>query len=169
MGKKKKPTYRFVVSEASKDLYGRHLEILGHYNPFTKVCEVKKDRILYWISKGAQPSPTAHNLLVDQNVIQAEKVKASKAQKKPKKSKEEGEKPTEGAPSKDAGKTQADPKAEKSEPKEESKPKPKEEPKKEPSAENVKEKPAETPTKVAEDEAPVVEEEKEKKEEPKAD
>jgi len=82
VGKKKQPTYRFVVSDSLKDLYGRQLEILGSYNPFTKVCDVKKDRILYWISKGAQASPTAHNLLVDQNVITAAKVKASSAGKK---------------------------------------------------------------------------------------
>ena len=82
VGKKKSPAYRFVVSENARDLYGKQLEILGHYNPFSKVCEVKKDRILYWISQGAQVSPTAHNLLVDQNVITKEKVKASKSGKK---------------------------------------------------------------------------------------
>lgn len=82
MGKKKSPTYRFVVSESSKDLYGKQVEIVGHYNPFSKVCEVKKDRILYWMSVGAQPSPTVHNLLVDQNVITSPKVVASKSKKK---------------------------------------------------------------------------------------
>ena len=82
VGKKKKPAYRFVVSESSKDMYGKHLEILGHYDPFTKICEVKKDRIQDWISVGAQPSPTVHNLLVDQNVIDKPKVVASKGKKK---------------------------------------------------------------------------------------
>lgn len=82
MGKKKRPAYRFVVSDSAKDTYGRALEIVGHYNPFSKVVEVKKDRIMYWISKGAQTSPTVHNILVDQNVITAKKVKASKAGKK---------------------------------------------------------------------------------------
>ncbi len=82
IGKKKKPTYRFIVSEAGRDTYGKALEILGSYNPFSKVCDVKKDRILYWISKGAQASPTAHNLLIDQNVISGAKVKASKGGKK---------------------------------------------------------------------------------------
>jgi len=82
VGKKKQPTYRLVVSDSQKDLYGKYLEILGNYNPFSKVCDVKKDRILFWIKQGAQCSPTAHNLLVDQNVITAKKVKASKAGKK---------------------------------------------------------------------------------------
>lgn len=82
IGKRKKPTYRFIVSESSRDVFGKALEILGYYNPFTKVCDVKKDRILYWISQGAKASPTVHNLLVDQNVIAVPKVKASKAGKK---------------------------------------------------------------------------------------
>lgn len=75
-GKKKRPTYRLIISESSRDTYGTYLENLGHYNPMSKVCEVNKDRILYWISKGAQVSPTAHNLLVNQNVITAKKVRA---------------------------------------------------------------------------------------------
>jgi len=82
VGKKKSPSYRFVVSESSKDTYGKSVEIVGHYNPFTKVCEVSKDRILYWISKGAQPSATVYNMLLDQNVIVGKKVKASKGKKK---------------------------------------------------------------------------------------
>ena len=88
-GKKKQPTYRFIVSERAKDTHGRVLEYLGHYNPHTKVIEVKKDRILYWISKGAQPSPTVHNLLVDQNVISQDKVRASKSKKKKEEKKED--------------------------------------------------------------------------------
>ena len=82
LGKKKKPTYSFIVSESARDPYGKALEILGHYNPFSKVTEVKKDRILYWISQGAKLSATVHNMLIDQNVIQAPKVKASKSGKK---------------------------------------------------------------------------------------
>jgi len=90
-GKKKQPTYRIIVSERARDPWGKALEYLGHYNPHTKVIEVKKDRILYWISKGAQPTPTVHNLLIDQNVIEAEKVKASKSKKKKKEAEKEGE------------------------------------------------------------------------------
>ncbi|MDX9893644.1 MAG: 30S ribosomal protein S16 [Patescibacteria group bacterium] len=84
IGKKKKPMYRFIVSENTKDTFGKALEILGHYNPFTKVTEVNKDRILYWISKGAKLSPTVNNMLIDQNVVSGQKVKASKAKQKKK-------------------------------------------------------------------------------------
>src|SRR3989338_9486679 len=81
IGKRKKPTFRFIVTETSRDTYGKALEILGHYNQFSKVCDVQKDRILYWISRGAKLSPTVHNLFVDQNVIAGPKVKASSGKK----------------------------------------------------------------------------------------
>ena len=34
---------------------------------------LEKERIQYWISKGAQTSDTVHNILVDQGVIKSEK------------------------------------------------------------------------------------------------
>lgn len=82
VGKRKKPTYRFIINESTKDTYGKALEILGHYDPFQKIIEIKKDRVLHWISQGAKLSPTVHNIFVDQNVIEAEKVRASKSKKK---------------------------------------------------------------------------------------
>src|SRR3989338_8000899 len=82
VGKLKRPTYLIIIAEAARDTYGRALEIIGHYNPLTKVCDVKKDRVLYWISQGAKVSPTLNNLLIDQNVLTGEKVRASKSKKK---------------------------------------------------------------------------------------
>jgi len=84
IGKKKKPLYRIIVSEGARDTYGSFLEILGAYNPVSKVCEVKKDRILHWMKNGAKPSPTVHNLLVEQNVITDKKVRACSPKKKEK-------------------------------------------------------------------------------------
>ena len=82
VGKTKQPTYRITVSEKGRDLYGRSLEILGHYNPRSKVCEVNSERIKYWISVGASVSPTVYNLLVDQQVIAGPKVKVTRAKAK---------------------------------------------------------------------------------------
>ena len=78
IGKIKRPTYRIVVSDKQKDLYGTQLEIVGNYNPIAqpKVIEIKADRVKYWLSVGAQPSATVHNLLVSQKVIESKKVKA---------------------------------------------------------------------------------------------
>lgn len=84
IGKRKKPMYRLIVSEKSKDPYGRALEILGSYNPFTKELVVKGDRINHWLDNGSGISPTCNNLLVQNGVIKREKVVASKKGKKKK-------------------------------------------------------------------------------------
>jgi len=82
IGKRKKPMYRLIVSEKSKDPFGRALEILGSYNPFTKELVVKGDRINHWLDNGSGISPTANNLLVENGIIKREKVVASKKGKK---------------------------------------------------------------------------------------
>lgn len=82
VGKTKQPTYRITVSDKRRDMFGRALEILGHYNPRAKVCEVNAERIKHWLSVGAQPSSTVHNLLVDQNLIAGPKVRVSRPKKK---------------------------------------------------------------------------------------
>lgn len=82
VGRKNNPSYRIIVSEKTKDPFGRFLEILGFYDPKSKNCDLKKDRILFWISKGAQLSDTIHNLFVDKNIIQEKKIKASRGKKK---------------------------------------------------------------------------------------
>ena len=73
VGKKKHPIYRLVVSESTKDMYGNHLEILGQYDPHTKTNSFNNERILYWISVGAQASETVYNLLVGAGLIKADK------------------------------------------------------------------------------------------------
>lgn len=73
MGRKNFPTYRLIVSERTKDTFGDLSQIVGNYNPHTKEVSLQKEKILHWISKGAQPTDTVHNLLVSQGVIQAKK------------------------------------------------------------------------------------------------
>lgn len=85
IGKKNKPMYRLIISEKARDPYGRALEILGSYNPYTKELQAKADRINYWLSQGSGISPTVNNLLISKNIIKGEKVKASKAREKKKK------------------------------------------------------------------------------------
>jgi len=84
IGKRKKPMYRLTIAEAARDTYGRALEILGSYNPFTKELIAKKDRIEYWLKNGAKMSPTVNNLLIEKEIIKGEKVSASKKGKKKK-------------------------------------------------------------------------------------
>ena len=78
VGKKNLPMYRLIISEKGRDLYGKPLEILGSYNPITKPkqIELKRDRIEYWLSVGAQPSATVNNLLVKEGITKAKKAKS---------------------------------------------------------------------------------------------
>jgi len=82
VGKKKYATFRVVVSEKTKDTVGNYLELLGNYNPHTNEAVLKADRIKHWISKGAQPSGSVHNLLVEHKVIEGEKIKVANIKKK---------------------------------------------------------------------------------------
>ncbi|MSR85456.1 30S ribosomal protein S16 [Candidatus Uhrbacteria bacterium] len=84
VGKKKYPLYRLIVSEKSRDPWGKALEILGTYQPHTDpaTLEIKKERVEYWISKGAQTSETVHNLLIDQGILKGEKIKKNTVSKR---------------------------------------------------------------------------------------
>lgn len=64
-GKKNQPSYRIVITEARRKRDGKYVENLGFYNPLTDpyALEYKKDRVEYWISKGAQPTETVRKLL----------------------------------------------------------------------------------------------------------
>jgi small subunit ribosomal protein S16 len=65
MGSKKKPYYRIVVSAAESPRDGRFIEIIGNYDPKKDPAEinVKADRVLDWLAKGASPTLTVSNLL----------------------------------------------------------------------------------------------------------
>lgn len=78
VGKKNKKVFRVVISEKGRDTFGKMLEILGSYDPYTKELQVKDERIKHWLSHGAQMTPTINNLLISKGIIEGEKVKASK-------------------------------------------------------------------------------------------
>lgn len=82
IGRTKKPLYRLVISEKTKDMYGNNLEVMGNYDPHTKKATFKVDRIQYWLSKGAQTSTVVHNLLVKEKIIVAKKIRAVTVSKK---------------------------------------------------------------------------------------
>lgn len=73
-GKKNQPFFRVVlVDKRRSSKGGRAVEELGYMDPLKKRKSLNKERILYWISKGAQPSDTVHNLLVNEKIIDAKK------------------------------------------------------------------------------------------------
>ena len=63
IGKNKVPIYRVVVIDSKKARDGEYIEKVGHYDPRRKELRLDRDRIEYWISKGAQPTNTVAKLI----------------------------------------------------------------------------------------------------------
>jgi len=65
IGARKQPYYRVVVIDKERARNGRSVEVVGLYNPRTSPATIdfKRDRIDYWVSKGAQLSDTVSRLL----------------------------------------------------------------------------------------------------------
>ena len=64
MGARKQPHYRIVVIEKARARNGRPVEVVGTYNPRTNpgTIELKRDRVDYWVSKGAQMSERVNKI-----------------------------------------------------------------------------------------------------------
>jgi small subunit ribosomal protein S16 len=85
IGKKNQPSYKIVVTDKKNSPSGgRFTEEVGFYNPITKEKSLNGERIKYWISKGAQPSDTAHNIFVKEGIIEGKKISVLKKSKKKK-------------------------------------------------------------------------------------
>lgn len=82
IGKKHSSDYRVIVNEKrTPPKTGKYLEILGNYNPIENRLNLKKERIEYWISRGAKPSATVHNLLVKKGILKGKKIPKHKVKK----------------------------------------------------------------------------------------
>lgn len=85
IGRKNQPSFKVVVTEKTKSSTGgRFVEEVGFYNPVTKEKVVQAERIRYWISQGAQPTPTVSNLLVSEKVTEGKKIPKHKLPRKQK-------------------------------------------------------------------------------------
>jgi small subunit ribosomal protein S16 len=66
-GTKKVPFYHVVVADSRKPRDGRFIERLGYYDAVAKGkatrVELNKERIQYWVSKGAQPTERVSHVL----------------------------------------------------------------------------------------------------------
>jgi small subunit ribosomal protein S16 len=64
-GTNKKPFYRVVVADSASPRNGRFIERVGTYDPRKTPphLELKKERIVEWIKRGAQPTETVKQLL----------------------------------------------------------------------------------------------------------
>jgi small subunit ribosomal protein S16 len=64
-GARKQPYYRIVVIEKDRARDGRSVEVVGTYNPRTNPAsiELKRERVNYWVSKGAQLSDRVRKIV----------------------------------------------------------------------------------------------------------
>ena len=71
IGRKNDPAFRAVLTDSKNSTKsGKFLEIVGSYNPKLGVAGWKKERIEYWLSRGAKLSDTVHNFLVKEKIIE---------------------------------------------------------------------------------------------------
>ena len=73
-GQKNRPFYRIFVADSRAPRDGKHLEVVGHYDPIPskdshKHVGLNIDRIKYWLSVGAQPSDTVRRILSQAKII----------------------------------------------------------------------------------------------------
>ena len=111
-GSKKHPFYRIVVAEASSPRDGRFVERLGSYDPMVPKdhqnrVTLNKERISFWMSKGAKPTLRMHKILsaagiLDAPVIRDQPIKSAPGKKRVERENEAKEaaetKPAEEAP-----------------------------------------------------------------------
>jgi len=62
-GKKGKPFYRIVVAEKTTKRSGKPLEILGFWDPANDTLKIDKNRVKFWVGKGAQPTKAVSDLI----------------------------------------------------------------------------------------------------------
>ncbi|MFQ6067259.1 MAG: 30S ribosomal protein S16 [bacterium] len=69
MGAKKVPFYRIVVADSRALSRGRFIDQLGWYDPLRKRVQVDKEKVLDWISKGAELTNSVKKLLVNFSIV----------------------------------------------------------------------------------------------------
>jgi small subunit ribosomal protein S16 len=66
-GAKKRPFYHVIVTDSRNRRDGRFIERVGFFNPIAKGSEVRlnldKERLQYWVGKGAQSSERVASLI----------------------------------------------------------------------------------------------------------
>lgn len=89
VGRIHEPSFRLLLTDSKNSTKsGRFKEILGSYDPRKSGGSLGAERIKYWLSKGANPTATVHNLLVKQGIIRAKKINVSAVSKKSPEAKE---------------------------------------------------------------------------------
>lgn len=66
---KKRPHFRISVFDQRRGRDSRFIEEIGFYNPITEAIKIKRERLDFWIKKGAQLSATVKNLFKKSKAI----------------------------------------------------------------------------------------------------
>ena len=90
VGRRHEPSFRLVLTDSKNSTKsGRFKEVLGSYDPRHGGAGSREsndslhaERIKYWLSNGANPTDTVHNLLVKHRIINAKKINVSAKSKK---------------------------------------------------------------------------------------
>ncbi len=75
VGRKNDPSFRVVVTDSrSGPKSNKQVDTLGSYSAKTNLFKIDGDRAKDWISKGVQVSPTVHNLMVTNKIVEGKKI-----------------------------------------------------------------------------------------------
>ena len=107
VGRRHDPSFRVVVTENTAPPKGKYLEAVGFYNARLKQIKLDAERIRYWLSVGAQPTDTVHNLLIKEGVVEGAKIAVHSTKVRKKEDEVVAEKiPTEEAPTEESPKAE---------------------------------------------------------------
>lgn len=73
-GRKNDASFRVVVTDSHRGpKSGKHVDLIGSYNPKMNHIQIDGEKAKAWIAKGVQVSDTMHNILVSQKIIEGKK------------------------------------------------------------------------------------------------
>lgn len=70
-GRKKQPFYKIVVMNSISRRDGYAIEELGFFNPLNKTFKINKERTIYRLKQGVQPTETIITLLKIANILKS--------------------------------------------------------------------------------------------------
>ena len=74
IGRKNNPSYRVIVTDSrNAQIRGRHVDIVGTYEPRQGIIEIDAEKAKKWLSQGVQPSDTVYNFLITKKIIEGKK------------------------------------------------------------------------------------------------
>lgn len=82
IGRKNSPSYRVVIVDSRQGpKSGKFVDMIGFYEPKAGTRRIDAEKATEWIKKGAQVSPTVHNMLITQKIIEGKKIMGVPAKK----------------------------------------------------------------------------------------